>query len=106
MLKIKMIALIRAAFGFLTLAAIMAQIFRSSELGVYYPVNFFSYFTNLSNIFAALVLLCTAYLFAIGSKTNTLFDIVRGASVMCMVVVGIVFSLLLRNEDVGVLMQW
>jgi hypothetical protein len=95
----------RLFFGLLTLFAIGRQFVIHLEAG-YDPVNFFSYFTNLSNIFAAIVFLAGAYRVILGRPTTASFDIVRGMAAICMAVVGIVFSVLLRNEDLGNLLPW
>jgi hypothetical protein len=95
----------RLFFSLLTLAAIAAQLLVHIS-GGFNIVNFFSYFTNLSNLFAALVMLVGAiYLIQHREPTPT-EDLVRGASVAGMVVVGIVFSILLRDEDLGSLLPW
>jgi hypothetical protein len=70
----------------------------------YNPINFFSYFTNLSNLFAAAVFLVSA------SKSSKMLtprlDGLRFVSVVNMTVVGVVFSILLRNVDLGALLPW
>jgi hypothetical protein len=71
-------------------------------------VNFFSYFTNLSNIFAALVFLLGA-LALLRRRERPLpvaNDLVRGAAAAAMAIVGIVYGILLRNEDLGTLLPW
>src|SRR3984893_370373 len=65
-------------------------------------VNFFSYFTNLSNLLAAGILLLTAK----PRGASAWIDRGRAISAMNMAVVGIVFTLLLRNEDLGALQPW
>lgn len=67
----------------------------------YDVLNFFSYFTNLSNLFAALVLLLSVF-----SGKGSSLDIVRYVSTVNMAVVGIVFAVLLRNVDLGALLPW
>lgn len=69
----------------------------------YNVLNFFSYFTNLSNLFAALVLLLVAFS---RSSRNSLLDAVRYVAAVNMAVVGIVFAILLRNVDLGDLLPW
>jgi hypothetical protein len=69
-------------------------------------VNFFSYFTNLSNIFAAIVLIIGALYLIQRRKPTATDDIIRGTAVAAMALVGIVFSILLRNEDLGSLLPW
>jgi hypothetical protein len=97
----------RLFFGLLTLVAIGAQL--TIHVQHRFPVvNFFSYFTNLSNIFAALVFLLGAVgLLRRGEQTLTgANDLVRGAAVAAMAIVGIVYGILLRNEDLGTLLPW
>ncbi len=97
--------LARLFFGLLTLAAIITQLTIHVQLG-FDVVNFFSYFTNLSNIFALVVLLISAIFLIQRRESTSTFDLVRGASVVSMVLVGIVFGTLLRNEDLGSLLPW
>jgi hypothetical protein len=94
---------LRLAFGLLTLVAIGWQLSIHLSHG-YNVLNFFSYFTNLSNVFAAVVLLLGAYhLRAAGTTQN---EALRAASVVNMVVVGVVFAVLLRDVDLGSLLPW
>ncbi len=67
----------------------------------YSTLNFFSYFTNLSNLFAAFVLLLSVFSSSSGSR-----DHVRYASTVNMTMVGLVFAVLLRNVDLGALLPW
>lgn len=69
-------------------------------------LNFFSYFTNLSNIFAAVVLVVEAVLTWRGKAAGPLWDLLRCISVVCMALVGVVFSALLRDVDLGSLLPW
>ena len=72
------------------------------HVGASYSVlNFFSYFTNLSNLFAAFVLLLSVF-----SSSSASRDHVRYASTVNMTVVGLVFAVLLRNVDLGALLPW
>ena len=95
----------RLFFGLLTLAAIGTQLAIHVYLG-FDLVNFFSYFTNLSNILASVVFIIGAVFLIQQREPTATFDIIRGTSVVCMAVVGIVFSILLRNEDLGTLLPW
>ncbi len=95
----------RLFFGLLPLIAIGRQLALHSQYG-YSIINFFSYFTNLSNIFAAVVLLIGAFSLIQHRDPTMRDDIVRGTSVVCMALVGIVFALLLRDQDLGTLMPW
>ncbi len=95
----------RLSFSLLTFAAIATQLSVHVQHS-YSIVNFFSFFTNLSDIYAAIVLLVGA-VYLIQYREPTATDaIIRGTSVVCMALVGIVFSVLLRDEDVGTLLPW
>jgi hypothetical protein len=87
----------------LPLIAIAAQLRVHRQLG-FSLVNFFSYFTNLSNLFAGVLLLSLGLLVraAPGRTVQTL----RAAAAVSMAIVGIVFSALLRNADLGSLLPW
>lgn len=105
MFKRKVLIGARLFFGVLTLAAIGTQLVLHVQSGCN-VVNFFSYFTNLSNIFAAVVMIVAAISLLKHREPTPTDDIIRGTSVVCMALVGIVFSLLLRNEDLGILLPW
>jgi hypothetical protein len=92
---------LRLLLALLTLVAISSQLVLHVRAGAD-VVNFFSYFTNISNLLAAGVLLLTARTRAMPAW----IDRVRAISSMNMAVVGIVFTLLLRNEDLGALQPW
>ena len=95
----------RLFFGLLTLAAIVTQLTIQIQSG-FNVVNFFSYFTNLSNIIAAVVLLIGAFFLFQRREPTVTYDLIRGAATVYMAIVGIVFSILLRNEDLGALLPW
>ncbi len=93
------------ALGLLVLGAISWQLNIHVQSG-FNAVNFFSYFTNLSNLLAAFVLLIGAAR-AFGRRPSSpLWDQLRFMSVVNMLIVGIVFALLLRNVDLGSLLPW
>ncbi len=95
-----MLTLTRLALAVLALAAVGQQLI--IHIAASYDVlNFFSYFTNLSNIFAALVLLASVF-----SSKDRSQDFVRYVSTINMAVVGIVFAVLLRDVDLGALLPW
>lgn len=99
-----LIALYRAAFGILTIAAIATQLLDLAGRGVLDALHYFSYFTIDSNLIAVAVFLAGA----IGwrRRSSPRMDFLRGASVVYMAVVGIVFSLLLANTDVDTAIPW
>ncbi len=96
-------AVLRLGFGLLVLAAVGTQLVLHVRSG-YSIVNFFSYFTNLSNLFAAVVLLMGAL--ASFTKREAPGDLARAIAVVNMAVVGVVFAILLRNVDLGDLRPW
>jgi hypothetical protein len=89
------VSILRALFALLTLCAVGRQLATHVRLG-FNVTHFFSYFTNLSNLFAACVLLMSA----------RAGPILRAMAAINMVVVGIVFAVLLRNSDLGALLPW
>ena len=96
-------AILRCVFGLLVLAAVGTQLVLHVRSG-YNVVNFFSYFTNLSNLFAAVVLLMGAL--ATFTRREAPGDLARAIAVVNMAVVGVVFAILLRNVDLGDLRPW
>lgn len=101
----------RLVFGLLTWTAIVVQGARQVAGG--FPLlNFFSYFTILSNAIAGTVLIVTAWA-AWGARRGVMqrppsaaLDLARGAATLYMAVVGVVFVMLLRNVDLGGLLPW
>jgi hypothetical protein len=98
------LALARVGFAVLTLVAIAYQLSLAAGTGRLDPVNFFSYFTILSNLLAAVVLLIGA---ARSLRTpSPTWDLVRGQAVVVMTVTFVVFALLLADTDVDVTNSW
>lgn len=98
-------AAVRFLFGAVTLIAVGTQL--GIHLGQGYDlVNFFSYFTNLSNIFAAVVLIVESVLTWRGKEGGPVWALLRCISVVCMALVGVVFNTLLRDVDLGSLLPW
>ncbi len=93
----------RKILAALALAAIGQQLMLHIRAS-YSVLNFFSYFTNLSNLFAICVLLLSVY--SRSSRNNPLQDAARYVSTVNMAIVGLVFSILLRNVDLGALLPW
>ncbi|GAB3536219.1 Pr6Pr family membrane protein [Arthrobacter tecti] len=95
----------RLVFAALSLAGVVVQLTISlnSDFGA---VNFFSYFTILSNIIASLVFIISAVRLARNYQTNDADVAIRGGSVVYMVFVGVVFNTLLRDVDLGGLLPW
>jgi hypothetical protein len=97
--------LARLVVGALTVTAIGRQLAIHVGAG-YSVVNFFSYFTNLANLFAAGVLLRGAALSWAGRQPSPTDQRLRGMAVVYMTVVGVVFAVLLRDVELGALRPW
>lgn len=95
----------RLFFAALTLVAVAVQLVIHVQHR-YDVLNFFSYFTNLSNIFASVVFIIGAVYLIQRREPTPRDDLIRGASVVAMAIVGIVFSVLLRDVDLGTLQPW
>jgi len=88
----------RILFGLVGFSALVTEVATIVERGRFVPVNFFSYFTIESNIFALTILILSALALAQGKESNRL-AMLRGASTVYMVTVIIVFDLLLSNIE-------
>ncbi len=97
--------LLRLLIGLTALVAIATQLAVQVRSG-FSIVNFFSYFTNLSNLFASIVLLLGASRLLASEVTPSLSDQLRYVSVVNMAIVGVVFAVLLRDVDLGSLLPW
>jgi hypothetical protein len=95
---------LRIIFGLLPLVALGRQLAVHLELG-FSSSNFFSYFTNISNLLAGCVLLLSAVT-ARENSSNRVVETLRVIAVVNMALVGILFTLLLRDADVGALLPW
>jgi hypothetical protein len=85
----------RIVFGVIGLLAVLNEIVTLMQENVFSPINFFSYFTILSNVFAGIVLI---YLGVI-KNTSTASNIVRGAVTLYMLMTGIIFAVLLAGIE-------
>lgn len=105
MTKRSMLIALRLIFGVLALAAIGKQFATHTQMGLN-VVNFFSYFTILSNLFAGIVLVFGAFQLIAHRQPSASTDLIRGMVVVNMAVVGILFSVLLRDVELGYLSPW
>lgn len=99
------LVLLRLFFGILTLVAIGIQFNISMGVG-FSPVSFFSYFTNLSNVIVSLILLLGGVVLLRNMEWTNTDELIRGAGVVYITVVGLVYVVLLRNTDLGALLPW
>jgi hypothetical protein len=86
----------RLGFSLLALSAIAVQFYESYRVRQFPAVNFFSFFTIQSNLFAAAVLLRGGSSGRAGHGLNT-WNMIRGAAVLYMSITGVVYGLLLAG---------
>lgn len=92
------LVLFKMLFALLGISAVVTEIATIVERDVFIPVNFFSFFTIQSNIFAVVMLMVGAFALyqAKPSKNVAVF---RGAVTLYMLITGIVFALLLSGLE-------
>jgi hypothetical protein len=93
----RLLAWVRIGFGLLTLAAIVFMIWTLIGEGLFNPLNFFTFFTILSNLLAAAVFLEGGRRQLAGRPPVP--DLWRGAAVVYMTVTYLVFAVLLRDAQ-------
>ncbi|MGH8122774.1 MAG: Pr6Pr family membrane protein [Rudaea sp.] len=94
----------RLLFGLLTFAALGRQFAVAAGNG--HVANYFSFFTTLSNLLAAIVLTAGAIQLLRRRQPTPADDIVRGSAVVAMTIVGLVFGLLLRRMQNAGVIPW
>lgn len=90
----------RVLLGLLVLVALAKLYYDASGRAGFSPINFFSYFTNLSNILGACLFI---YCGLRGDVDSLVVDLLRGAATVYLATTGIVYNLLLTGEAVGVI---
>ncbi|MCW5874129.1 MAG: Pr6Pr family membrane protein [Anaerolineales bacterium] len=93
--KRKFIIALRIILGVATIAALIRQ-FNLGSGGS--PANFFSYFTNLTNILLVFVYLSGAWTLIQYRKPTVKQEMLRGGSVVFILVVGLVYEVMLRSS--------
>lgn len=96
----------RILIALLALAALIAQILYLKQLGLLNLANVFSYFTILSNVFLSIVFLVGAVALFRRQEPTPTNDLIRGAAAVAITIVGIVYGVLLSNQDLGHLLPW
>jgi hypothetical protein len=94
----KILIAYKVFFAGLGLFAVLQETITLINRGTYNFVNFWSYFTNQSNLFAEIMLLVGAYAVWRGIKSEKI-ALLRGASSLYMVITGVVFAVLLSGGD-------
>lgn len=92
-------ALLRACRALLALAGIVAVVYQATHLGSLSTTDYFSYFTVISNLFAAAVFFAGAARPA-HARTHTT-EMLRGAAVVYILTTGIVYAVLLSGNHVA-----
>lgn len=90
----------RVLLGILVLVALAKLYYDGNKNPAFVPLNFFSYFTNLSNILGACLFI---YCGLRGDVNSLAVDLLRGAATVYLATTGIVYNLLLTGEAVGIL---
>lgn len=93
--KRKLIIAIRLILGVATVAALIRQ-FNLGSGGS--PANFFSYFTNLTNIILVFVYFSGAWTLIQNRQPSVKQEMLRGGSVVFILVVGLVYEVMLRSS--------
>ena len=97
----------RLVFAAAAITAIAYQLFGIHIPKGYSVLNFFVYFTNLSNIIISAVFIVTAVRLITRRGYSTMADTaIRGAAVVYIAFVGLVFNTLLADVDLGDLAPW
>jgi hypothetical protein len=86
---------IRVLLGLLGLSSIIIEIAVLSHEGVFNASNFFSFFTILSNLFAAIFLIY----FGVTNNFSHKTQIIRGAVTLYMLMTGVIFAMLLAGLE-------
>ena len=96
----------RLFFAALALTAVFVQFTAVTLVKGHSVSNFFSYFTNLSNIIISLVFIISAVNLARSREPRAADTAIRGGAVVYIAFVGLVFNTLLRDTDLGDLIPW
>ena len=96
----------RLFFAALALTAVLVQLITVTLAKGHSVLNFFSYFTNLSNIIVSIVFIVSAVRLITGKVPSTGDVAIRGGAVVYIAFVGLVFNTLLRDVDLGDLIPW
>lgn len=100
----RVVRLVRLVLAGLALAAVATQFTHEVTLPGFSAVNFFSYFTILSNIAAGVTLVGLA-LVPVPRRTGAVEGL-RGALTVYLATTGLVFALLLADGDPGLTLPW
>jgi len=100
------LVLFRLAFGSLGFITILTQLIYLDHHKALNTLNFFSYFTILSNVFSVLALLIGAFYLLRRRKLTSTDNLLRNCVVLYMAVTGIIYATLLSGLSLGLLLPW
>lgn len=100
-----LVIVLRLVLAALSLAGVIVQLMIAVRIGLSL-VSFFGYFTNLANLIGSTVFIIGAVRLIRGVRPSAFDVAIRGASVVYLVFVGLVFNTLLLNADLGDLQPW
>jgi hypothetical protein len=97
---------VRSGTGVAVVVALVAQYANGSDRATFSAANFFSYFTVISNILVAVVLLSLAARPMLVDEPR--FELLRGTVTLCISATGLVYAVLLAPAaaDVDVTLKW
>lgn len=96
------VVVFRFVFAAASIAAMVFQLFAIHIPSGYSVFNYFTYFTNLANILISAIFIITAVRLLTARRAPTARDsAVRGAVVVYIAFVGLVFNTLLRDADLS-----
>jgi FAR-17a/AIG1-like protein len=96
------VRLLRAAVALLAATALTVNLIHALDVPSSRLINYFSYFTNISNIFAVVTLAVGA----LRDPASRRWELVRGAATFCTTVTGVIYALFLTDVSVGVTDPW
>ena len=91
----------RLVLALASLGAMAFQLFAVHLPRGYSGINFFSYFTNLSNIVISVVFIVGAVRLIRSRPSSSADTAIRGAAVVYIALVGLIFNTLLRGADLS-----
>jgi len=94
-MNISLARITRIFFGLLALSSVAFEIVVLLGEGAFRPVNFFSYYTVLSNLLAGVFLIY----FGVTNNTSNKTAVVRGAITLYMAMTGVIFAVLLAGLE-------
>jgi hypothetical protein len=105
MTRTRLLIAFKAGFALLALAALIAQLTNGLENKDFSVINYFSYFTIESNLFAVVIFAMSAQALALKRRDPEL-DSLRGAATLYMLITGVVYNLFLVGIEVHTPLPW